>query len=271
MSTTRKSTGTRPSALPELAPAGVEPDDRIVVIDASDQTQSASGSEKLVSIKSLMRLPADAGAPSGIGSFTVPVLNLGDRHVAAVNLGAIGNPKAGLLAFYWGNTTNRAIKEGGPVSPSNNGLIRVAGEYRGMLARLPLGLILATGEFFHTADQGGASRAAGIIHVEEDYTRARRFVVVSPSEHRGPSPYTRVDAHANANEDVLLTYAQLNGILFGHYGPTASKGVLEYSQRVEMESAWLEQSGGDTLVKIALKNQDAAATGSQTFKVALFA
>lgn len=165
------------------------------------------------------------------------------RYVHTVDLGNIGSPSALYIHCSTGSTTPI-------IATSTSGWIQAASA---LAPSAPTNIAGAVATF----NSGVISALTQTIYVTSDYTATERLVL--------PVGGVIGTAHEQYGASLVLpygkTYAEIGvGALFGFYtNGAASAGVLALNKKIHLQSVWLSLSGSNTILNIALYNNDSAA------------
>jgi len=186
-----------------------------------------------------------------VASGSVPAIDAATRVVVTVNLGVLKNKTKALIGFYNATLTDDQIKNRSYEQASFN-VLKTA-----PAALIPLHPFQPVNGFIPNVT---VDSYMNYLIVFEDYTKANRIV--------GAAGQEKYDASTDLPYGI--DYATLNvGVLCGWYSYDNS-GVLGLNKKVQIESAWLTQSGVSTVLNIAFKNVDATPNSVKDFKVAVY-
>jgi len=188
-----------------------------------------------------------------IVSFTIPAIDPSTRSVVTVNLGTLVSKKNAIVAFFASSALDFEIQ---------NLTIANAGFAKNF--RAPTGAPQPTVLFDPCGLSAGFT--ANMLIVTEDYRLAVRPQTIAASTEL----YYNGSATVGMNGVYGITYGAMNiGVLFGYY-TFSGAGAFQLNKKIQMESAWLTQSGVDTVLNMAFYNFDTAANGTLTLKVAVY-
>ncbi len=233
------------------APASLLPENTIYKDTATGDLYVGNGTKNIRHISSEYHDP-DITVVSG----TIPAIPADSRQVVQVTLGELKNPRQALIGFFLSTTADADIqaKKINASGTSFEGELKISGE-----GGNPNQLIRAP--FIFPITRHYTDVCTNQLFVTEDYRDASRFFSIGSNELYGASL---------SFPNALPIYENLGvGVLVGYYS-IAGTGFILLDKKIELESAWLTQSGNDTILNLALYNRDTAANTSKDFKVAVY-
>jgi len=183
----------------------------------------------------------------------IPAIAANTRYVLTLNVGQLKNPNLAIVGFFTSATADADIQN--LVFSSNNGVdrvlknsVRIAPNVDPTDARLIITPIL------------NPAATQRMMIVTRNYQDATRCAPSFGENYHGFS----------SGFSCSYSYAAMNiGVLFGYYILTGI-GVLQLNKKIEMESAWLSDSGTDSILNIAFYNRDTAANTALSLKVGVY-
>jgi hypothetical protein len=185
-----------------------------------------------------------------VATGTIPAIDADTRVVVEVNLGELTNKTSALIGFFLSTGVDAEIQSM-IISSGGSKLKDDMQLFGGAVNAAPIypvfNLLARASLTYHT------------LRVTENYAKTMKFQVADINQ--------KQDADVTVGTNIV--YENLNNVLVGFYS-TGGTGFLKLDKKVQLESAWLSQSGDDTLLHIALKNVDASANTAKDFKVAVY-
>lgn len=179
--------------------------------------------------------------------FVIPVIPAGSRVVTQLNLGELNDNSKALICFIKDTLTLDQITKN-QIHPSGGAYQSLAGSSLTPNNSFPFVYDYSSGAW---------------LNVFESYLDTHLLA---------HNNYSNVfsDAAALVPLDLGLNYSDINqNCLVGWYSIT-NHGVLDIDKKVLLQSAWLTQSGNDTILNIAFLSVDTLDSTSKTLKIALY-
>lgn len=218
---------------------------------------SPSGSNVFATMSSVAS-PSPLDINIKVVPFTVPVIPFGTRVVIDTNLGVLHNKTKTLIQFF-GSTVTESYVKCCINNPSPQGMLNGWGDcYLINRTKLP--------SYFMTLyGLTGQAMAGSLLFVTENYHEASRHYPCAAQTTGSREVY-----NASLNfPNIGWTYDQLGvGVLIGWY--SMGSGFLKIGTKIQCQSAWLSQSGNDTILSIALENVDTYNNVLSAFKIGIY-
>ncbi len=209
-------------------------------------------------VAAALTIPEIASPNIKVASGTVPVILTAVRTVVTVNLGVLQNKTRAVIGFFPAAVSDNDIKYFKQRPTTKNGFGGLNVQPEGNADFCFANLAETVYPCFNLTNM------FNLLLVTENYLKATRSCAPLTE-----SINASTDFHVDWNGK--LTYEGINkNVLVGWY-TSAGTGPLGLSNKTQLESAWLTQSGSDTVLNMAFKN--VAASGSNlalNFKVAVY-
>lgn len=200
----------------------------------------------------------DSGfSPDEILAKVIPItvdtpLDADSRAVFQFNLGVLANKEKAFVALFDASEDDAQIEaidlNGTLTTWSGDTGTNVGSKYPN--APILKGVALAS----------RLTNTTNLIMVTKDYQKALTFTHTGVSGEAGDSFPEGFYTYENMQREALV----------GWYS-TAGTGVFSYDKKVEIQSMWLEDSGDDSILNIAVYNRDKAeAKTNASFKLAVY-
>lgn len=193
---------------------------------------------------------------------TIPAITVGSTITHQVNLGVLQNKTAVLIGVNVRLELDQALLDG-------FGTSHIGPVIQG-LSIVNLNPKTATNKTLFDFSQGtGNYRQTMLVH--EDYLQSERYF--TPWLNDTP-PVNFYEGYGPSQTVVPygLTYGEIGvGVFVGYYTNKPSfSGVFELDKKVELQAAYLTQSGNDTILNLVLTNQDSADSAAKDVRVMVY-
>lgn len=205
----------------------------------SHNTLNANFTEVSSSVVTLSDRTTNIRVASGL----IPAISASAREVVTLNLEVLSNRTHALIGFYTSDVPDDQIRAGlnpnAPLNPYSSYTLSV----------------INVQDKYNFAE----SSLKSLLYVSEDYNDAMKFYNANPEKYG-----------ANSSMPFGFTYESIGvGVLVGWYS-LSSTNFWSLDKKLQIESAWLTQSGSNTILNIAFYNTDVAANTSGSFKVGVY-
>ncbi len=189
----------------------------------------------------------------------IPIISVGERIVIQQNLGDLINPNRCAVGFfkYEVSELDSTIIEAGLKAPNNVGVIYplLTGNQCFVIPKN-----ISDNFDFRLTD----AILSNMLFVTKDYTKAMRLVSPLGSDVSSTEKYD-----TNSILPAGITYEQIGaGVLVGWYAYSNYNALV--MKKIQIESAWLSDSGTNSVLNIAIKNVDSTDTTAQKITLAIY-
>lgn len=190
---------------------------------------------------------------------TIPAITVGSTITHQVNLGVLQNKTAVLIGVNVDNDIDQTILDGFGTSYFTN----VIGGSTNWDPKT------ATNKILRSFYRGGIINWQTMV-VYEDYLQSKRNF----TPYALIDPITRAEAYG-PSQTILpygLTYGDIGvGVFVGYYADSfPPSGVFQIDKKVELQAAYLTQSGNNTILNLVLTNQDSVNSTAKDCRVIVY-